>query len=246
MANDSNTVINENRLTQQLSNSRSGKDIFIPSRRLLLGAMVGGGAAVLTGCSVTQTIFNFAMNTAANAVAKKVIAGRKARKVAQRKVQRRRKAAPVIAKKERQIHLFNTHTGEKLDVAYWQDGRYQPEALREINVLLRDHRSNDVHRIDNKLLDQLFVLRNKLDTKKPIHILSGYRSPKTNEMLRKRGGGGVAKRSLHMSGKAIDIRVPGKSLNKVRLAALSMQAGGVGYYQGSQFVHLDTGRVRRW
>jgi uncharacterized protein YcbK (DUF882 family) len=99
--------------------------------------------------------------------------------------------------------------------------------------------------MDPKLIDQLFVLRQKLDTNQPFQIISGYRSPKSNAMLRSNGRG-VARRSLHMTGQAIDIRVSGRSLSQVRLAALSLSAGGVGYYPKSQFVHLDTGRVRRW
>ncbi|MBF0256104.1 MAG: DUF882 domain-containing protein [Gammaproteobacteria bacterium] len=145
----------------------------------------------------------------------------------------------------RYLSFHHTHTGEKLKLTYWENGKYLRDALAEVNHHLRDHRNNEVTQMDRDLLDQLFVLHKKLDTDKPFHIISGYRSPRTNEMLRRQGRG-VAKRSMHMTGKAIDIRVPGHSLSQVRLAALSMHSGGVGYYPSSQFVHLDTGRVRRW
>ncbi len=144
------------------------------------------------------------------------------------------------------LAFVNTHTGESLDVVYREGPHYLGDALAEIDRVLRDHRSGDIHEIDRTLLDQLVQLRARLDVgKRPFHVISGYRSPRTNAMLAARSSG-VASKSLHLQGRAIDIRVPGVDLAAVHRAALSMQAGGVGYYARSDFVHLDTGRVRRW
>lgn len=144
------------------------------------------------------------------------------------------------------LAFVNTHTGEKLDVVYREGQNYLTDAMAEIDRLLRDHRSGEVHPVDRALLDQLDRLGELLGTgKRPFHVISGYRSPATNARLAARSGG-VATRSLHMSGRAIDIRMPGMPLADVHRAALSMQAGGVGFYPRSDFVHLDTGRVRTW
>ena len=158
-------------------------------------------------------------------------------------------AAPVAAPRpERVLSFFNTHTGERLKTTYCCGGAYQPEALRQIDYILRDFRHNAVKPIDPKLLDLLSELSGTLHTDQPFHIISGYRSPLTNTMLRARGGAttGVASGSLHLVGKAIDIRVPGVKLDRLRAAALSLKLGGVGYYPSSDFVHVDTGRVRQW
>lgn len=153
------------------------------------------------------------------------------------------KTAPV-----RTLSFFNTHTGERLKTTYCCDGRYEPEALKELNHILRDFRVNEVKSIDPKLFDLLHELSGTLETDSPFHIISGYRSPHTNSMLRTKGGAttGVASKSLHMVGKAIDIRVPGVKLDHLRGAARSLKLGGVGYYPASNFVHVDTGRVRFW
>jgi len=144
------------------------------------------------------------------------------------------------------LAFVNTHTGESLDVVYREGPRYLGDALAEIDRVLRDHRSGDVHEIDRALLDQLVQLRARLGIgKRPFHVISGYRSPRTNAMLAARSSG-VASKSLHLQGRAIDLRMPGVDLAAVHSAALSMQAGGVGYYARSDFVHLDTGRVRHW
>ena len=145
----------------------------------------------------------------------------------------------------RRLSFENLHTGERLETVYWVNGAYQPGALRAINVLLRDFRTGDVYPIDQKLLDLLVRLRTRLNSTAPIQVISGYRSPETNAMLASYGDG-VAAGSLHMSGMAIDIRVPGRSLRSLHRVALDMAAGGVGYYPRSDFVHVDTGRVRRW
>ena len=157
-------------------------------------------------------------------------------------------AAAPKATPERVLSFFNTHTGERLKTAYCCGGSYQPDALKSINHILRDFRANEIKPIDPKLLDLLHELGGTLETDQPFHIISGYRSPLTNSMLRERGGAqtGVASHSLHMDGKAIDIRLPGVKLDNLRAAARSLKLGGVGYYPSSNFVHVDTGRVRFW
>jgi len=145
----------------------------------------------------------------------------------------------------RRLSFENLHTGERLDAVYWVNGAYEPGALHAINVLLRDFRTGDVYPIDRKLLDLLVHLRTRLNSAAPVQVISGYRSPETNAMLASYSDG-VAAGSLHMSGMAIDIRVPGRSLRSVHRVALEMAAGGVGYYPRSDFVHVDTGNVRRW
>jgi uncharacterized protein YcbK (DUF882 family) len=145
----------------------------------------------------------------------------------------------------RKISLFNTHTGEKLSVKYCAKGQYNSDALLEINHILRDFRTGETKPIDPSLLDLLHAITNKINPGSEIHIISGYRSPATNLLLAKKSGD-VARHSLHMDGKAIDIRIPGCKLETLKQVALEMQAGGVGYYAKSNFVHVDTGRVRFW
>lgn len=150
-----------------------------------------------------------------------------------------------IAAPARELSFYNTHTGEKLAATYWSDGRYLEDGIEEISWLLRDHRAGIAGQMDPKLLDLLHQLQTKIDTRSEIHVISGYRSPETNKMLTKRSSG-VAKRSYHMRGQAIDIRLPGFDTAKLRKAAVALKGGGVGYYGGSDFVHLDVGRVRYW
>ena len=149
------------------------------------------------------------------------------------------------ARSERQLAFLHTHTGEKLTQPYFADGRYLPEGLASLNRVLRDHRTGQQHRIDPGLFDLLHDLKLATGTAAPFQVISGYRSPKTNAALRSRSHG-VATRSLHMDGKAIDIRLADVRLSVVRDAALELRRGGVGYYAGPQFVHVDTGRVRSW
>jgi uncharacterized protein YcbK (DUF882 family) len=154
--------------------------------------------------------------------------------------------AKIPAPTERTLSLYNTHTGEHLHQAvYWYKGAYQRETLQQINYLLRDHRTNEVKIIDPNLLDILHTMRNKMPVDAPFEIISGYRSPATNRALQGRSNG-VAKQSLHMVGQAMDIRLPGVPLAKLRKTAASIKKGGVGYYPQSNFVHVDTGRVRYW
>jgi uncharacterized protein YcbK (DUF882 family) len=128
---------------------------------------------------------------------------------------------------------------------YWSDGAYVPEALAAINRVLRDHRTGEVITIDRHLLDVLHGLRADLGTAAPFHVISCYRSPKTNAALRA-GGHAVAEKSLHLQGRAADVRLPGIALDDLHRAAVARKAGGVGYYSGPSFVHVDVGRVRYW
>ncbi len=140
----------------------------------------------------------------------------------------------------------HTHTHEKISLIYAMDGQYMPTALDRLNHFLRDHYTGTVGSMDPHLFDILHRILLTLDARQPFQVISGYRCAKTNDRLRKTGGGGVAKRSLHMDGKAIDIRLPGVPLAELRDAALSLKAGGVGFYPRDQFIHVDTGRVRHW
>ena len=158
-------------------------------------------------------------------------------------------AAPAIAlprvPTHRALAFHNLHTGEALDIVYWAEGDYLHDATRRIEYLLRDFRTGATHSIDPRLLDLLTVLRERLRTTAPYQVISGYRSPETNAKLH-RIDEGVSTNSLHLQGQAIDIRVPGRASSAVRHAALSLKAGGVGYYPRADFVHVDVGRVRWW
>jgi uncharacterized protein YcbK (DUF882 family) len=151
--------------------------------------------------------------------------------------------APVFG--ARTIALLNTHTGDRFSAAYWERGNYVPDAMTAIKHVMRDHRNNEVHDIDPRLLDELSNLNGLVGAAAPYQIISGYRSPATNAMLHANSEG-VATHSLHMEGKAIDIRMAGVDLPRLHDAALSMRSGGVGFYPASDFIHVDTGRVRRW
>jgi len=146
---------------------------------------------------------------------------------------------------ERALSFYNTHTGENVRAVYWNEGAYVPQALSDINYVLRDYRTGEVKEIDTDLLDLLFDLHQKLESKSPFNIISGYRSRETNSLLNTISKG-VSKNSLHIYGKAIDIRLPGHELKTLQRAALDLQRGGVGYYPSSDFVHVDVGRIRYW
>ena len=184
-------------------------------------------------------------STTKSSIKKKIAkANAKKRTIAKKKkVYRKRRV--LAATGERKLKLRNLHTGEKIKATYWEDGKYISETMRDVAHLLRDHRTGDKHRIDAGLMDILFDLQLRIGNKKEFHVISGYRSPKTNRMLNSRSKG-VAKKSLHMRGRAIDIRLPGTELRNLRKAALSMKAGGVGYYPQANFLHVDTGRFRTW
>lgn len=145
----------------------------------------------------------------------------------------------------RSLAFFNTHTNERCRVTYWRDGSFDPEALRSIDQILRDHRTDEVKEIDRNLLDLLHDLRRRLRTDAPFHVISGYRSQASNDALRSRSRG-VASGSYHLQGRAIDLSVPGVRLRSLRAEALGMNRGGVGFYPRSRFVHLDVGEPRTW
>lgn len=155
------------------------------------------------------------------------------------------RAAP--ASGARLLSFVNTHTGDTFADAYWENGAYVPDAMNAIKRVMRDYRSGEEHDIDPRLLDQLSDLRGAVGASQPYQIISGYRSPVTNAAMHEQSLG-VATRSLHMEGRAIDIRVSGVDLTRLRDAAIGMQRGGVGFYPGAanNFIHVDTGRVRRW
>jgi uncharacterized protein YcbK (DUF882 family) len=147
---------------------------------------------------------------------------------------------------ERTLSLLNTHTGERLkEVVYWEQGIYLPDALHDISYVLRDHRTDEIHTIDPKTIDLMAAISRKIGASRPFEVISGYRSPQTNQLLR-RMSRGVAKNSYHMQGKAVDLRLSGVPLKSLRKAALELRMGGVGYYPKSDFVHVDTGNVRTW
>lgn len=146
---------------------------------------------------------------------------------------------------ERALRFSHTHTGEMLSVVYFRSGHYVPESLARVNHLLRDFRTNEEHTIDPALLDILFELQREAHHDGPFEVISGYRSPQTNAALRSRSSA-VAEHSLHMQGRAIDIRLRGFPTVKLCAIAIALQRGGVGFYPASDFVHVDTGRVRRW
>ncbi len=156
------------------------------------------------------------------------------------------RSRPATAATERVLAFHNTHTAEKLEVAYWRDGGYDEAALRAVNHVLRDFRTGDVHPIEPGLLDILHTVQTTLRRELPFHIISGYRAPATNAQLRAKSHGGVAQYSLHMDGRAIDVRLPGVRTATLREVAAKLALGGVGYYPGDDFVHLDTGRPRTW
>lgn len=145
----------------------------------------------------------------------------------------------------RKLRFFNTHTKESLEVVYCCDGQYDEKVLTELNLLMRDHRENEAVVMDPQLFDQLWTLQQNIGGDGVFEIISGYRSPNTNGSLRKTSTG-VAEKSFHTKGRAIDVRLRGTKLRKLQKAALKLKAGGVGYYPTSDFIHLDTGPVRSW
>ncbi|MFT4708445.1 MAG: hypothetical protein ACI82I_003419 [Gammaproteobacteria bacterium] len=145
----------------------------------------------------------------------------------------------------RRIQMFSGRTGERLDTIYWIEGEYIGEAIREVNTFMRDWRTGQAIDIDTRTIDIMAATHNLLNINEPYLMLSGYRSPQTNAMLRSRSRG-VAKNSLHMVGQAADLRLVGRTTDQMSRAAQSCRAGGVGRYRGSNFVHMDCGPVRSW
>ena len=154
-------------------------------------------------------------------------------------------APTVVATPAKILAVQNLHTGEKIEACFWENGKYVPDACAALNKVLRDHRSGDVHMMDPGLYEILTAIAVKMDKRPSFQIISGYRSPASNAKMAA-ASSGVATHSLHMEGKAMDIRLPGAQLAMVRKAALDLKRGGVGYYPASDFVHVDTGRVRQW
>ena len=146
---------------------------------------------------------------------------------------------------ERRLSFYNLHTGESVATTYWADGQYISSSTAEIDFVLRDFRTDEVKSIDFRLLDLLHELRNTMESDEAFHVISGFRSLRTNEMLTQKSNG-VAKKSLHMRGMAADVRLPKRVLADLRQGALSLKLGGVGYYPQSNFIHIDVGRVRFW
>jgi uncharacterized protein YcbK (DUF882 family) len=154
-------------------------------------------------------------------------------------------AAWARAPERRALSFVHTHTGERLSTVYFEAGQYRAPELERINELLRDFRTGDVHPIDTEVLDILADLRVLADRDEPYEVISGYRSPLTNAALHRQSSG-VAEHSLHLQGRAIDVRLPGFRTSRLRELALGLGRGGVGFYPQSDFVHLDNGRVRYW
>jgi uncharacterized protein YcbK (DUF882 family) len=145
----------------------------------------------------------------------------------------------------RRLKMYSARTGEKLDMIYWIEGDYIKDAVQEVTYFMRDWRNSKTKPIDMRTMDIMAASHNLLDVNEPFMLLSGYRSPETNAMLRARSKG-VAKNSLHMRGQAADLRLASRSVDQVYRAATSCHAGGVGRYSGSNFTHMDCGPVRHW
>ena len=157
-------------------------------------------------------------------------------------------SAPALLKgagDSRSLSLVNDKTGESLNTVYWAEGEYIPDALEAVNHILRDWREDRVYEMDPRALDILSATHHLLDCSEPFQVVSGYRSRKTNNMLRRRSRG-VAKNSYHIKGMAVDIALKTRSVRQISRAGLSLGAGGIGKYSRSQFVHLDSGPVRKW
>jgi uncharacterized protein YcbK (DUF882 family) len=151
----------------------------------------------------------------------------------------------LIKKPSRELAFVNLHTGERLRAEYVHNGQVVPSAMHAISVVMRDHYNNKVHPIDQQLLDIAHVLQSHVGNRGPINLVCGYRSPETNAMMHEISAG-VAAHSMHVEGKAMDIRMPGTRLASLRKAALALEMGGVGYYPHDDFVHIDSGAVRKW
>ncbi len=145
----------------------------------------------------------------------------------------------------RRIRMYSGRTGEAVDTIYWIDGEYIPEVATEMNNFMRDWRTDGVVEMDLRNLDILSAAHRLMDVSEPYMLLSGYRSPETNAMLRSKSKG-VARNSLHMKGQAADVRLQSRTVSQMAKAALACEAGGVGKYPRSNFVHMDCGTVRTW
>jgi uncharacterized protein YcbK (DUF882 family) len=232
---------------QLLNNTKIDEDITIASRRKFLKKLAWGPFMALSGTEVaTAAVRHVIYPHRQSHNHEHARSANFHTQQAQPRIITQPTRAPYRHAAEHKTLAFeHMHTGDKLKLTYFEHGRYIEEALQEINYLLRDFRTDDIHPIDTGLLDQLFVLKQTLGVNKPFHIISGYRSPLTNAQLR-RHSHGVAEHSFHMQGRAIDIRLEGVSSKTIRNAALTLAQGGVGYYPRDNFVHLDTGKFRAW
>jgi len=154
-------------------------------------------------------------------------------------------AHALVKKPSRELSFLNLHTGERLRAEYVHNGQVVPGAMHAISVLMRDHYNNQVHPIDQHLLDIAHVLQSHVGNRGPINLVCGYRSPETNAMMHE-ASAGVAAHSMHIEGRAMDIRMPGTRLGSLKRAAVALKMGGVGYYPHDDFVHIDSGAVRKW
>jgi uncharacterized protein YcbK (DUF882 family) len=205
---------------------------MIERRRLFqLGLSAFGAVAVAPSAYAQEDIIGALLEAQASAVAAPV--------VPQAGLQ------TVVDTAPKWVSLYNLHTDEKLQAVYWENGTYVPDALQALNKVLRDHRTGEVAPMNVQLFDLLTDIHRKTETKTAFQIISGYRSPSSNRLLSERSGE-VAKRSLHMDGKAMDIYLEDVALDHLRAAALDLKRGGVGYYPDSKFVHVDVGPFRRW
>lgn len=209
-------------MNEQILKIPLDEDIAIASRRNFLKKLAYGSVLALSGCGIETSAIRDRDGLGMN-----------------------RHSYDLTGPRHKTLSFEHAHTGEKLRLTYFENGRYVNGALHEINYLLRDFHNDEVHSIDTALLDQLYDMKQNLGLYKPFHILSAYRSPATNARLRKHSRG-VAEHSYHIKGRAIDIRVEGVSTKAIRNTALAMARGGVGYYPRSNFVHLDTGKFRTW
>jgi uncharacterized protein YcbK (DUF882 family) len=154
-------------------------------------------------------------------------------------------AVPLGISGRKSLSFYNTHTEEFLKTAYLENGEYQSDALDKINHILRDHRNGEIKPIDLRLLEALHLIHQKIPSNQPFHVISAYRSPETNSYLRSQSRG-VARKSYHMLGQAVDFRLPGYPLSKLRQVTMGLQLGGVGYYPSGDFIHVDVGPIRCW
>ncbi|HEX4198174.1 MAG TPA: DUF882 domain-containing protein [Caulobacteraceae bacterium] len=201
------------------------------ARRSFLGLSAGAGLAALAG---------------ANPLGRSLIEIPPARRAAAAPSLRAAiPPAPSLPADIRRAFLHNLHTGETLDAVYWEAGKYVPDALAEAMRVMRDWRNGQEHAMDPRLFDLLHAIQARLEVNRPFQLISGYRSPATNAALHAESGE-VAAHSQHLLGKASDIRVEGVELDHLHRAALSLKAGGVGFYPVSNFVHVDVAAVRQW
>lgn len=215
-------------------------------KALLAGLAIAGTSLPILGATKESTKKTTAKAVTAKASAKTKTSTTKASAVSKKTVIK--KAGKPKIQVVRTLSLDVLNTGEKgRSIPYYLDGRYQRDALAELNRLLRDWRNDRVHTIDPQLLDTLHQLQKVTGSKKPFEVISAYRSPQTNSALAEQSVyRGVARHSLHVDGKAVDVSLPGVQLSQLHRAALQLKRGGVGYYPGSGFVHVDTGKVRDW